>query len=233
MNDARTVLSDDWKRNWQQSIAVKISALALWVVLPISLFIAFYYISDLEKQLEKQYLEKVDTLAYRIQSLFENEALEKNDFTSNRIRDLINDLGFSYVRILTPRNEIFFGEGDAETQFISRTINVRRTENNNNDNNYQTIKVVAYYPLITDLVSQQRNNILYPVIIGQILFGLFLIWPFALLFTGLLKTWSMQLRLYPRAGTTPAWIPRGRMSSAISPVLLTRCWISCWKNRNN
>ena len=172
MGDSRTVLSDDWKRNWQQSITVKISALALWIVLPISLFIAFFYINDLEQQLENHYIEKADTLAYRLQTLFDYEALEKFESATNRVNELIDELGFSFVRILTPKDEMFFGKDDPETQFISRTINIRNVR----DKNFQTIKIVAYDPMFTELVNQQRNNILYPVIIGLIMFWLFLIW---------------------------------------------------------
>ena len=70
MSNNRNVLSDDWKRNWQQSIAVRICALALWAILSISLFVTFYYISDMESKLETEFVYKADTLAHRLQSQY-------------------------------------------------------------------------------------------------------------------------------------------------------------------
>jgi len=165
-------LSDDWKRNWQQSIAVRISALALWVVLPISLLITFYFISDLQHDLEKQYLEKADTLAYRLQLLFEkNPPVDDPKFTES-VNTLVDELGFSYIRIINQSKELFYGSDVADTQFITRVINI----SNPDKQQYSTCKIVAYYPIITRLVTNKRNQILYPVIIGLISFGVFLIW---------------------------------------------------------
>ena len=172
MKSERHVLSDDWKRNWQQSIAVRISALALWVLLPISLFITFYFISSLGQDLEKQYTEKVDTLAYRLQTQLEKTPLNHSPNLRNIIEPLIKGLGFSYVRILTPSDEVYFGEDDPDTQFSTRIIKIPTQ----NQEQYLSVKIVAYHPVITKLVTQKRNQILYPVIIGLILFGLFLIW---------------------------------------------------------
>lgn len=177
MSSSRHTLSDDWKRNWQQSIAVRISALALWVMLPLSLFIAFYFISGLEAKLEKQYAEKADTLAFRLQTTFENSLAANNKKTRAQIDSLLAELGFSFIRVLTPQGEILFGKDYPETQFVTRTIKIpEANQNNNPTSTYYPVKIVAYYPVISNLVTHQRNSILYPVIIGLILFGLFLMW---------------------------------------------------------
>ncbi|WP_455375347.1 ATP-binding protein [Kaarinaea lacus] len=177
MSHTRNTLSDDWKRNWQQSIAVRISALALWVVLPLSLFITFYFISGMEVTLEKQYAEKADTLAYRLQSTFENSIAFNDKKSRVLIESLLEELGFSFIRILTPQEEIIFGKDNPETQFVTRTIKIPVADKNNNQTStYYPVQIVAYHPVISKLVTYQRNSILYPVIIGLILFGLFLMW---------------------------------------------------------
>ncbi|WP_455221581.1 ATP-binding protein [Kaarinaea lacus] len=177
MSNARNILSDDWKRNWQQSIAVRISALTLWVVLPLSLLITFYFISGLEQKLETQFAEKADALAYRLQSIFANRGVSGDNKTTSTINSLLEELGFIYIRILTPEQELLFGKDSPDTQFITRIIKVSHKDaDTKQSQSYYSIKIVAYYPVISKLAIQQRNHILYPVIIGLVLFGLFLMW---------------------------------------------------------
>jgi len=177
MNHARNILSDDWKRNWQQSIAVKISALTLWIVLPISLIITFYFIGGLEQKLEAQFAEKADSLAFRLQLIFENGFLYDDKKQTSAISSLLEELGFSYVRILAPEKEMLIGKDSPDMQFITRIIKVPYQDNDTRHlEPYYAMKIVAYFPAISKLAIHQRNQILYPVIIGLILFGMFLIW---------------------------------------------------------
>jgi signal transduction histidine kinase len=172
VNNNRNVLSDDWKRNWQQSIAVRICALALWAILPISLLVTFYYIHDLESDLETEYINKADTLAHRLQSQYPDALISSTGNRNGKINALIHELGFSFVRVLSGQNELYFGKEDADTQFVVRNIIIQSPT----DNQYYKIKLVAYFPVLGKLVSQHRNRILFPVIVGLLLFGLFLIW---------------------------------------------------------
>ena len=172
MSNKRNVLSDDWKRNWQQSIAVRICALALWAILPISLFITFYYISDMESKLETEFVYKADTLAHRLQSQYADVLLSSKNRNNIAINALIKELGFSFIRILSNRQELYFGKDDADTQFVTREIIAYSRD----DDQYHKIKIVAYYPILSNLVNHYRNQVLFPVIIGLLLFGLFLIW---------------------------------------------------------
>jgi signal transduction histidine kinase len=172
VSNNRKVLSDDWKRNWQQSIAVRICALALWVILPISLFVTFYYIHDLESRLEADFLNKADALAYRLQSKYADALLSMTNQNTAEINALIDELGFSFVRVLSTKNELYYGHEEADTQFVIKNIAVYSPDKKN----YRNIKLVIYYPVINKLVTQHRNRILFPVIIGLLLFGMFLIW---------------------------------------------------------
>jgi signal transduction histidine kinase len=81
-------------------------------------------------------------------------------------------LGFSNIKIYSHDNEWVFGKAEERTQAVKREIKVptgRAKE-------YSTIKLIAQYPKIDDLVVQKHNRILFPVIIGLVLFGVFLIW---------------------------------------------------------
>ncbi len=166
------VLSDDWKRNWQQSIAVRISALALWVVLPITLGITFYFIGNLDQDLEKQFLRNADILAFQLQSYFEENSFAQNATLNSTVKRLADELEFSSVKISYGENEWEFGPADANAKIIRREIKVPAGR----ANEYSTIKVYAYYPKMDELIIKKRNHVLFPVVIGVIIFGGFLIW---------------------------------------------------------
>jgi len=172
MNAKRNLLSDDWKRNWQQSIAVRISALALWIILPISLGITLYLISHLEADMKKQYVEKADVLAYQLQNYFDSHLFVNNKELESTVEQLMREHGFSYLKIMGVDSTWKFGATKSNTDTQARLIKISLPEKNT----LTTIKIVGQHPEISTLVTSQRNKILYPVIFALVIFGFFLIW---------------------------------------------------------
>ena len=170
--DKHRVLSDDWKQNWQQSIAVKICALALWVIMPICLGITFYFISNLDRNLEQEFEDKADVISHRLQAFLETNALSQSDALKGEIEQLRERLGFTSVLLIHKSNEWQYGNTDTDTQFIARQIQIHNTAHND----HNSVLMHAHFPKIEKLVAQKRNHILFLVIIGLLLFGLFLIW---------------------------------------------------------
>jgi len=172
MDSRHRVLSDDWKQNWQQSIAVRISALALWVIMPICLGVTFYFISSLDRNLEQEFEDKTDVMAHRLQAYLENNSFSKTDALTGEIEQLRERLGFTSVQLSHINNDWQFGKPETETQFVTREIQIHNVEHNN----HKSVVLRAYFPKIEKLVAQKRNHVLFLVIIGLILFGIFLIW---------------------------------------------------------
>jgi len=172
MKTDRQVLSDDWKRNWQQSIAVRISALALWVIMPICLGVTFYFISNLDRNLEEQFSEKADVFAHRLQTYFDENRFARTDELDRTIKNLAAKLGFIGIQIIDDNMDWRFGDNSADTQLVTREIKIHDYK----INKHKTIKVLAHFPHIDKLVAKKRNHVLYLVIFGLVLFGVFLIW---------------------------------------------------------
>jgi len=172
MSAKRNLISDDWKRNWQQSIAVRISALALWVILPLSLGVTFYLISHLEADLKKQYIDKADVLAYRLQNYFDSHPFSNNSELSNIVNQLMQDSGFSHIKIAGDNVSWQFGVTKSNSDILARDIKILLP----NHNKLTAVKIVAQHPEISALVAGKRNRILYPVIFALVIFGFFLIW---------------------------------------------------------
>jgi len=172
MKSERNLLSGDWKRNWQQSIAVRISALALWVILPISLFITFFYISHLREDLQQQYVDKADLMAYRLQNYLEQHPLADNQALRTATTQIMEELTFSYLKLTAENKSYEFGKPDSESEVIHRHINTIPL----GAANPMTINIGAQHPNLDLLIADQRNKILYPVVISLVLFGIFLLW---------------------------------------------------------
>lgn len=172
MKTERQVLSDDWKRNWQQSIAVRISALALWVIMPISLAVTFYFISNMDLSLGEQFANNADLLAYRLENYFDNNPLSKNDSLDKEVELLSGNLGFAGIELINKGKALKFGDPVNDTRILTREIKVYDTQKDQ----LRTIKVIAHLPDIDKLVAEKRNRILFLVVIGLVLLGVFLIW---------------------------------------------------------
>ena len=172
MGTQRHLISDDWKRNWQQSIAVRISALALWVILPLSLGITIYLISHLETDLKRQYVDKADVLAYQLQKYFDSHPFANNPGLAETTDQLMKDNGFSHLIIIAGNDSWQFGTAKPNTDILAREIKVLLPD----QNQLTTVKIVAQHPEISALVASKRNKILYPVIFALVIFGFFLIW---------------------------------------------------------
>lgn len=49
------IVSDDWTRNWQASIAVKITALVMWVIIVAVFMVATWLLRDMESRLQADF----------------------------------------------------------------------------------------------------------------------------------------------------------------------------------
>jgi len=172
MKSKRNLLTGDWKRNWQQSIAVRISALALWVILPISLFITFYFINHLEENLKKQFIDNSDILAHRVQSYFDKKPVVNSQETIEFFNQQMQSLGFCYIKFYSDNVTMEFGKQSTNEDLIGRQIYIPSKSNSG----LETFKITAQHPDLKTLKASKRNKILYPVVIGMIIFGVFLIW---------------------------------------------------------
>ena len=67
MQDGRSItVTEDWSKNWQAKIAVRITSIVLWSLTVFSMIIAAMLISQVKKDTEANQILQMDQLAYRI-----------------------------------------------------------------------------------------------------------------------------------------------------------------------
>lgn len=164
---------DSLVKNWQQSIAVRICAATLWAILPVSLLITFVANHNLEEKIRQEYVDKADLLAYRISNLTHQQMLQSSSDHLTLVDKIINELGISSLSILHKGHEHVYGDSAQDIQSVERSVDVYVS---GNTTDRDKIKLVFSHPSINSLVHERRKQIIFPVIISLLTFGVFLIW---------------------------------------------------------
>lgn len=171
MTDRRA--RDSLVKNWQQSIAVRICAVTLWAILPVSLLITFVANHNLEEKIRQEYVDKADLLAYRISNITHQQMLQSSSDHLTLVDKIINELGISSLSILHKDHEHVYGDSAQDIQSVERSVDVYVS---GNTTDRDKIKLVFSHPSINSLVNERRKQIIFPVIISLLAFGVFLIW---------------------------------------------------------
>ncbi len=169
----KITVEDDWRRNWQESIAVRISALVLWITIPVIVVAALIYLSTAELRLRADYSDQADLLAFRV----ENAILYTTSLDNPRFRESLKSIaaavGFKAVKIKVDNEEYLVGEFTPELEAITRGIPAMLPSN---PGVASTIQVTGYHEPLRSIASRQRDTTLVTIVIALTVFGLFLMW---------------------------------------------------------
>lgn len=174
----RPLISDDWKRNWQQSIAVRISGMVLWVVVPLVFIVAMLLMYDLEQQLQERMDVRGDMLVHRVVTelaaqqppqLAEIAADMEAQLQETGYNGLILKLNGQTLQLGQPR------DGDRIQTRIS-SLGSHGHGHDNSVDGQDKLTMMAYHRPIAEQARSQRTWILLVLAISLLLFGVFLIW---------------------------------------------------------
>lgn len=169
MTTSKIIVSDDWKKNWQESIAVRISALVLWVIVPVAFFITVYLLVDIDKSIRQSYAEKADLLAFHIQSRLLAQDGHADALVASEIESIAQGLGFRALRIDTGEGIISIGQPGSGLEEAVRTIPI-------SVGGVGDIKIIAYHLPLEQLVHKKRKDTIFLIVVILFVFGLFLMW---------------------------------------------------------
>ena len=166
-------VADDWKRNWQESIAVRISALVLWITVPMVILGTIINLSGAEHSLRSEYNDKIDLLAFRASNvLLTTPSLEQQRFRDS-LQTLAHELGFRAVRVSINDDDFVVGQLSPELESLARGVPAVLP---NNPGVASTVKITGYHIPFSAMLQKQRENTLVLILVMLTAFGLFLIW---------------------------------------------------------
>ncbi|WP_158675260.1 ATP-binding response regulator [Thiohalobacter thiocyanaticus] len=162
------IVSDDWTRNWQASIAVKITALVMWVIIVAVFIVATWLLRDMESRLQADFEAGADRIAYQVASLVEAGAAGETADLTARMAELQQGSGFSAIGLSLGQQDFLVGDADGQ-DVIERHLPTALAPG-------QDIDLEVFHPNLDELVAQRRNQLVIGIFATLLVFGLFLTW---------------------------------------------------------
>lgn len=115
-------VTEDWSRNWQAKIAVRITSIVLWSLTFFSMLFASLLISQVREKTEIEQSMLMDQLSYRIIKLISSDNKLTNESIQSAIVEILDNDDFSQVNITTGQLNYSFGIADKISEFIERKL---------------------------------------------------------------------------------------------------------------
>lgn len=163
------VVSDDWTRNWQASIAVKITAIVLWVIIMIAFPLSIFLLKDLEREIQADFEMKADQIAYQIAMLWEASHKLSDEELGEELRSRYEGLGFTGFILTAADQRLQVGRVVDQSYSVLRRIPMSRDDG-------IPVNVRAYYPDPAQLARAQRNQLTIGLFAVLLIFGIFITW---------------------------------------------------------
>ena len=159
-------MKEDLSATWKISIAVKIAAPILWLIVISSVIFTAIVQQDVEKNLQANLIKNAGHMSHFVEDLITNNASDNFDNTTYQIRSMLGELNFSSVEFNINENPVTIGEAIAGNDYINHQIKVNK--------NNQTIKI--YHKPIAAQITDERKQTLFTIGPVFIAFGLVLGW---------------------------------------------------------
>ncbi len=169
MNTTTHIVADDWTRNWQADISIKITAIVIWVVTLIGFSATVILVNRQEANLRTEFTHEADSLSHTASQLLKNST-SPSYLKTHFQRDLQQTL-FTAIQLNIDDHPVIIGTIPDNAETVERTISI---ENKSNKIFPSSVRLIAYHPSIRSLVISQRGELLIGLVIGLLCFGVFL-----------------------------------------------------------
>jgi signal transduction histidine kinase/HPt (histidine-containing phosphotransfer) domain-containing protein len=182
MNEAKVVVTDDWTRNWQARIAIKITAMFLWVIILGGFSTVIFFTSDLETHIEKDLMRDFDALSFNLQNLLNDRQSLREPQLRERIqslietslsdtrREIVDHKGILGVRFTSDSASIEIGQSGSGLQSSERRFTVASTGTGGSGE----AVLEAFFLPSKKSTEQTRQHLILTVCAILLLFGMLL-----------------------------------------------------------
>jgi signal transduction histidine kinase len=178
------LLSDDWSKNWQASIAVKITAVVMWAIIPFGFIVAFLLVDNIKDNVSLSIESDAEILlnASRVQ-FWENNSIHSPK-TIEMIKKHLNKSIYCQLQ--------FFTEKSSVTTILSEDCQLSITQSSESlDNQWvhkkyffttlieqqpQRLTLILSHQPIDIIMQKHRSKVMIIMINMVIVLGLVLTW---------------------------------------------------------
>ncbi|MCW9058381.1 MAG: response regulator [Gammaproteobacteria bacterium] len=162
-------VTDNWTRNWQASIAVKITAIVIWAIILIAFVLSIFLLKDLDREIQADYELKADQIAYQIAMLWADANSLSDEQLGLELRARFEGLGFTGLVLSAGEERMQVGRIQGYPDSVFRRIPMSRED-------AMPVDVRAYYPDPHALAREQRNHLTIGLFAVLLVFGVFITW---------------------------------------------------------
>lgn len=172
MTDKQIVVSDDWTKNWQAKIAVKITAIFLWMVIAVTFFGLVYLNHDLESDITQDIGRDIQAVSFQVHQLLMNTPdIQGGAIPPSFIPSLKVILQGTHLTALTlTMGEQTISVGIPEAGSDSELISIDYP----NLAGSGDATIMAHYPRVEELSRVQRDGMLVMTAISILAIGIIL-----------------------------------------------------------
>jgi len=178
--DKQSILSDDWTKNWQASIAVKITAVVMWVIIPFGFIIALALVNNIKLDVENSIADNAEVLVNDARVLF----WENNSFHSvkivNNLKKFLEKSIYCKLTFAIEQSDpiiIFANECQQNMAMVDKKYFFTTMV----DNQPRELTLILSHRPIQTIMIKHRSNVIVAMIIIVIVLGLVLTWVLRLL----------------------------------------------------
>ena len=158
--------------SWRQSIAVKITAQIIWVIIPIVFISSIFLFNSIEKDQEEIFSYKIDALNHRVyNTVLHNLDVSGND-KNTIIRKIASELGFKSIEVIAPNYQLTSVIDTSGYASITRTLPMLSAESAFEN---AFIVITSYHTPLELIIDKKRKNILAVMLFCLIIFSAFLV----------------------------------------------------------
>ena len=172
------VVSNDWTKNWQAKIAIKTTAIFLWMVIAVSFFSIVWMTHDLATEIEREIDRDVEAVAFHVQRLLLAEPLHADEAGQSALREnLRSTLVHGHLQGISldiGGHSIEIGNIAADAH--RQTLDTVQLLPGWNDGNPIALRITVSHPGVQAIVSTQRDGMLVIIALVILAIGVILSW---------------------------------------------------------
>jgi len=162
MADSITV-TEDWSKNWQAKIAVRITSIVLWSLTFLCMMFAGFLISQVKVEIESKQAMIMDQLSYKVTSKLLAQPETNLDFFKPLALSALDKNEFESIEIEYKNELITFGKKELSTESLKRTLD-----------NPLLIKIIAHIAPKDQTIRKRQIEIFMLFSISLVSLGAFL-----------------------------------------------------------
>ena len=161
------IVSNDWTKNWQASIAVKITAITLWPTIFVVFIAAFFLLNDLDEQVRQEQYDTSIKIAYHASNLWPATNSLTFHQKLERLRNDYRELDLPGFELSSQEQHFRIGDLEIQPSFYDHQLHTQ-TDND------PAITIRTFFPEPHAAAELIRNKIIAIILSSLVLFGIFL-----------------------------------------------------------